>query len=293
MKRFMKSIDSQIELNQGKNIFHKLPGQLRFSRETIDAISNISELDSHAERFLVDYATDKVLEEFCRINQYLSFDVQSKNDLKRIYSELFADIRSKAYPPEEMAKSHYKKLKEWLKKHNSFAEKIYAGYSSEIEPVVCSEYSPEMQFEILQIDLKLILQPVLDIGCGKQARLVNFLKSKGIEAYGIDRFQFPGSQLATADWLEYDYGLKKWGTIVSNLGFSNHFNHHHLREDGNYIGYGKTYMQILCSLKTRGCFHYAPDLPFIEQYLELNQYLVKKFENGKYEFKTTIVERIK
>lgn len=64
--------------------------------------------------------------------------------------------------------------------------------------------------------------------------------------------------------------MKKWGTIVSNLGFSNHFNHHNLREDGNFIKYAKTYMNILYSLKPGECFHYAPDLPFIEKYLDEN-----------------------
>ena len=79
------------------------------------------------------------------------------------------------------------------------------------------------------------------------------------------------------DWLEYDYGEEKWGTIISNLSFSNHFNHHNLRENGNYIEYGKTYMNILYSLKIDGSFHYAPDLPFIEKYLDGNQFELKKF----------------
>jgi len=97
----------------------------------------------------------------------------------------------------------------------------------------------------------------------------------------------------TADWLDYDYGKNKWGTIVSNLGFSNHFNHHHLRENGNYIAYGKTYMNILYSLKTGGHFHYAPDLPFIERYLNNNQFQINKFEINKYNFKSVKIKKLK
>jgi len=159
--------------------------------------------------------------------------------------------------------------------------------------VACSEYTPELQIDILQIDIKQLSQPVLDIGCGRNGYLANYLKSQGIEIYGIDRFKFQTSNLITVDWLEYDYGKEKWGTIVSNLGFSNHFNHHNLREDGNYIEYGKTYMNILSSLKVGGCFHYAPDLPFIEKYLDKNHYDLRKIEISEYDFKTTIVKKIK
>ena len=120
---------------------------------------------------------------------------------------------------------------------------------------------------------------------------VNYLKNQGIEALGIDRFKFTASNLITVDWLEFDYGKEKWGTIISNLGFSNHFNHHNLREDGNYIEYGKTYMNILNSLKVGGRFHYAPDLPFIEKYLDNKQFDLRKYEINEYDFKTTKIKK--
>lgn len=137
------------------------------------------------------------------------------------------------------------------------------------------------------------MQPVLDIGCGINGLLVDYLKNQGIDVLGIDRFKFTISNLITADWLEYDYGKEKWGTIVSNLGFSNHFNHHNLREDGNYVGYGKTYMNILNALKFGGCFHYAPDLPFIEKYLDSKRFELKKYEINECDFKTTIIKKVR
>ena len=192
---------------------------------------------------------------------------------------------------EDISKKHYEKLKSWLKENNPFAEKIYKNGDEKVSPVTCSEYTPKLQIDILQIDIKHLIQPVLDIGCGINGHLVNYLKNQGIEVYGIDRFKFSTSNLITADWLEYDYGKEKWGTIISNLGFSNHFNHHNLREDGNYIEYGKTYMNILNSLKVGGCFHYAPDLPFIEKYLDNKQFDLRKYEINEYDFKTTIINK--
>ena len=37
------------------------------------------------------------------------------------------------------------------------------------------EYSPGLQIEILQIETTQLKEPVLDIGCGKQGNLVNYL----------------------------------------------------------------------------------------------------------------------
>jgi hypothetical protein len=291
--RFIENIDKQIEFNQDKNILLDNLEIFQFANETVIAISNIDKVNPDSKQFLIDYATDKAIEEFCRVNQYYSFGSKAKNDLKKIYSELFENLQSKSDSIENISKKHYEKLKKWLKESNPFAEKIYINADKKINPVACSEYTPKLQINILRIDIEHIIQPVLDIGCGSYGHLVDYLKNQGIEIYGIDRFKFTTSNLITADWLEYDYGKEKWGTIISNLGFSNHFNHHNLRVNGNYIEYGKTYMNILHSLKIGGHFHYAPDLPFIEKYLDKKQFDLRKHEINEYEFKTTIINRLK
>ena len=293
MDRFTENIDKQIEFNQGKNIFLDDLEIFQFANETVKAISNTDRLNFNSIQFLIDYATDKAIEEFCRVNQYYTFDSKAKNDLRKIYSDLFDNLKTKTHSIEDISKNHYEKLKEWIKESNPFAEKIYKNNNKTANPVACSEYSHDLQISVLKIDIAHLMQPVLDIGCGNQGHLVNYLKNQGIEVLGIDRYKFATSNLITVDWLEFDYGKEKWGTIVSNLGFSNHFNHHNLREDGNFIEYGKTYMNILNSLKVGGCFHYAPDLPFIEKYLDNNQFDLKKFEINEYDFKTSIIKKMK
>ena len=293
MDRFTEIVDSQIEFNQSKNIFLDNLDIFQFAKETVQAISDIDRLTPYSKQSLIDYATDKVIEEFCRVNQYYSFDLKARNNLRKIYSDLFENFQTKTNSIEYISKNHYEKLKSWLKENNPFAEKIYKNGDEKVIQVACFEYSPELQIDILQIDVKHLMEPVLDIGCGVNGHLVNYLKNQGIEVLGIDRFKFTTSNLITADWLEYDYGKEKWGTIVSNLGFSNHFNHHNLREDGNYIEYGKTYMNILNSLKVGGSFHYAPDLPFIEKYLDNKQFDLRKYEINEYGFKTTKIKKMK
>src|SRR5512133_2187141 len=148
MRRYIESISKQIKHNQVKNIFLDQPEMLHFINDTLRAISTIHELNKDAENFLIDYATDKTLEEFCRVNQYYSFDSKSRHDLSNIYSGLFETLRSKKISTDEISKSHYQHLKDWLIRYNAFALKIYTNAEQVIEPVACSAYSAELQMNI-------------------------------------------------------------------------------------------------------------------------------------------------
>jgi hypothetical protein len=292
MSKLTEIIDKQIAFNQGKNIFLDSLDIFQFAKDTVNAIAEIDNVNPEAKRFLIDYASDKAIEEFYRLNQYYSFDINARNNLRTIYSALFEKLETRNISIDDISRAHYENLKHWLKENSHFGE-LYKDEGDTINPVACSEYSPKLQIEILKIEVEHLLEPFLDIGCGMNGYLVNYLTARGIKAYGIDRAKFQSPGLMTADWLDYDYGKNKWGTIVSNLGFSNHFNHHHLRESGNYIAYGKTYMNILHSLKNGGHFHYAPDLPFIERYLDNNQFQIDKFEINQYNFKAVKIKKLK
>lgn len=289
-----KIIDKQFEFNKGKNLFRDgILNSLRFCPETLEEIEKIDSIDSEAANLLIDYLTNRAVKEFCKINQYYTFDKQAMAILRNLYVDLFTNIKNRNSLIESIAEKHYDNLRKWLQETNSFAEKIYSVKGELLESVTCSEYSPDLQVKILQIDLDQIVEPVLDIGCGKQGNLVLFLRQNNIEAYGFDRFVFDNPALSNSDWFEYKFEKDKWGTITSNLGFSNHFQHHHFRKDGNFIGYAKKYMDILSSLKPGGSFHYAPDLPFVEQYLDENNFQLTKSNIGVYEFKSTKIKRLK
>lgn len=293
MHRFKKNIDQQIEYNKGKNLFHD-NAELAFGFyvETINAFTNNAEITREKENELIDYATNKAIEEFCRINQYFSFSIEDKNTLRGIYATLLKEIVANEKPMETISKDHYRRLKLWLRNSNPFAEKLYSNGKLRLHAVACSEYSAEIQIEMLHISISEMKEPVLDIGCGTQGNLVKYLRTAGFEAFGIDRFASPDTFLANADWLTYDYGVKKWGTMISNLGFSNHFHHHHLRHDGDFALYAKKYMEILHALKTGGSFHYAPGLPFIEKFLDKNQFQITSQPLGIEHLSSVIVQRI-
>jgi len=273
MNNLQDNIENQLVFNAGKNLFcEEEISSFAFTPETLAAIEHFGEIDIASENLLIDYLTGRVLQEFCRINQYYSFVKQNRKELRDIYIDLFSRIRNPETSQELTAKFHYENLKKWLLKANPFAETIYTPKDELVEPVACHEYSAELQLGILQIDINKTDSPFLDIGCGTQGSLIKYLRRCGIEAYGIDRFAEDTPYLTCQNWFEFEYGKNKWGTITSNLGFSNHFNHHHLRNDGQFIEYAKTYMDILNSLKIGGSFHYAPSLPFIERFLDKNKY---------------------
>ncbi len=294
MVNFQNNIDKQLAFNQGKNLFYqRILDSLKFSPETLKAIKSIDLIDTDSEKLLIDYMTNRALQAFCKINQYYCFDKNAQTALRNLYAELFKNLKNNPSSIETISEIHYKNLIKWLQETNPFAERIYNSKGEIIESVACFEYSPELQIEILQIDLKQISQPILDIGCGKYGSLVLYLRQLGKDAYGFDRFSYDNPFLENSDWFDFKFEKDKWGTIISNLGFSNHFQHHHLRDDGNYIEYAKKYMDILNSLNTGGCFYYAPDLPFVEQYLDKNKYFITKVAVGNFGINSAKIKRLK
>jgi hypothetical protein len=297
MKEMIDFIHRQFNYNQNKNLFYSgMHSSMHFAPELSSILKKMNTLNQEDEKKIIDYISEKALEEFCHVNQYYSFTGEDKQELKYIYIRLLAVLKQ-TLPDDKkelqiISQNHFLALKNWLLKSNAFSSKVYANNNELAENVACSEYSAELQLRVLNIQLSGLMEPVLDIGCGKQALLVNYLRRKGMEAFGTDRFETLNKFCQPTDWLEFDYGNKRWGTIISHLGFSNHFNHHHLRIDGNFREYALAYMHILQSLKTGGAFFYTPDLPFIEKYLDPAVYTVEKTHSGKEDFKSAKITRL-
>ena len=291
-------IKKQISFNSGKNLLaNEEVNSLQLIEVTKSLVETIRTLDADTEKRMIDYLTDESLQEFCRVNQYFSFDSKSVNALKGIYAQLNDNIRAMDVAPDqttlkELSQQHYAKLCDWLVQTNAFAGTMYDNSQETVQPVACSEYAPDLQLALLHIELETLQQPILDIGCGRELNLVNYLRDNGFEAYGIDRFENNNPFYTKTDWLEYDYQPNFWGTVISNLGFSNHFVHHNLRVDGNFKVYAQKYMEILASLKTGGSFYYAPNLPFIEKHLDKSKFQYSGFQIEDSEFGASRVVKL-
>lgn len=275
MQSFRRYIDAQLEKNKGRNLFRAdSRDSMQFIDSTLAAIQDLGDLHAGERELLIDYTTDRVLYEFCRVHQYLASQHEARENLRRVYRELCDELQSQTLHVEEISTRHYNRLQDWLEHWNPGLKRVYERQPVELEPVPNSEYSAELQLQVLGIEPSRLMQPVLDVGCGEGAAMLRHLRTLGIEANGIDRFACMQDHMETVDWLQYEFGERRWGSIISHLAFSNHFRHHHLHESGNFVSYARVYMAMLNGLRCGGSLYYAPGLPFIEQYLDRTAYHV-------------------
>ena len=283
--KIRKSIEAQFLANKRKNLFYKQADcNTHFQPETLDIIRNHKEELEQIDRLglsakWIDLMTDMALHTFYTSNQFVSFNQNQIHELREIYKTLWDEILSEITQDnanyQKLQKSHLERLSDWLLRSNSFVKEINKEDNPQITNVICAEYSALLQIDLLQIDIRNLIEPILDIGCGENAWLVKYLREHGLDAYGLDRLTDNSCDyLFCSSWLEFEFKPLQWGTIISNLSFALHFTNHNLRKDGDYIAYAKKYTEILNSLKTNGSFYYAPSLPFIETYLPLNKYRI-------------------
>ncbi|MBC9910267.1 class I SAM-dependent methyltransferase [Chitinophaga varians] len=278
-----QSIDCQYQQHARHNFFY--PGNdIAWTdvtrRLTTDGAPEILALrDADKATAVVDYLTNSARRTFCAVNQYFDMATANTNALREVYTALVEDMVTAAsigcFREAQLTARHTKRLQRWLQRTHPFLETHYANAGAQLEPVVCAEYAAALQLNVLRLDPATLMGPVLDIGCGPQAALVRLLRQQGIAAYGVDRFiASPEVYLKAGDWLDFVLPAGSWGTIVSNLSFSNHFLHHHHRNSPDCARYAVKYMEILRALRPGGRYHYAPSLPMVEKYLSPEEFTV-------------------
>jgi hypothetical protein len=152
---------------------------------------------------------------------------------------------------------------------------VGAALGPEPREIVSAEYSAELQLAVLGLDAGTLAEPILDVGCGENATLVRHLLAANKDARGVD-WNAPEDVADRGNWLELDYGIARWGTILSHLGFSLHFMHQEMRRSDLAFEYARAYMRIVKALAPGGTFAYVPGLPFIEGLLPASAFDVKR-----------------
>lgn len=269
-------IKNQFKSNMDRNIFY-IDNSNWICDETINYLNKIflSEIDlSILEvKELSGYYLKLFEKQFYDANQYIYFSSETKCKIIKLFEELVEDISVNDI--EYLEQRHLNRLTELIATSNPLIYSMNPSYQERVTRLPCSEYSAEFLLELLNINVKDIIEPVLDIGCGANGNLVLYLSSVGYEAYGIDRTS-KNPKVIEVDFLEYDYGVSKWGLIVSNLAFSSHFLHYHLNGDERAYVFAEVFMKILESLKIGGRFIYTPSLNFIEELLPKDLYAVNR-----------------
>lgn len=215
-------------------------------------------------------------------NPYILIRPQARHALTDLYDGFILEFRDALEAPEAVVLQdtlqtvmtrHQRDLDAYL--HDLAGINPGLKMSAEDAPVA-SEYSAALQLRVLRLDEGLTA-PVLDVGCGSAGHLVAYLQEAGIPVLGVDRLAGTEPDLLRADWLTYPLEAGQWGTIVSHMAFSVHFLHHHLRVDGTPEAYARRYMALLDALRPGGRFCYTPGLPFIEDLLPRDRYIVRRY----------------
>jgi len=274
-------IDSQIASNSGKNLFHGDGDLLSFTGRTKTLLADRAKLRSllsgAAFDSLIDHTVSAVLRNLYHGDQYIDVNGEGREALRSLYVVMADELAADGPDVDHIARRHYRRLADWLDRTSPYMRRANPSERRTIRTVVCAEYSPELQMGILGLDLHDLREPVLDIGCGESAGLVEYLRGHGIDAFGLDRLCDSGTRyLTTESWFDTGFRPGYWGTLISNLSFSSHFLNSHLRSDGSHVGYATKYMEILNSLQVGGRYHYAPGIPFIERFLPTDRFIVAR-----------------
>ena len=281
MQSVQDSIQKQLEANQSKNLLYVDAAQVIDIEpdflNTLDEMLASSKQDSSLTREiaydLVSLSAQLFIEKLYAINQYVRIDHGKVEDLENIYRQTWFEMLRTGNIQDTLKTFHYPRLSRWIKAlyPEQFLEQL--KFTPKVGAVVCEEYSAQFQMDLLGIALECIKEPVLDIGCGHEGRLVRYLRSKNVEAYGFDRsLASQESYLRKQDWFDYVFEADRWGTIVSNMAFTNHLIYAHRHDYEQFEQYLLKTKEILAALVEGGSFYYAPGLPFIERLLNPTQF---------------------
>lgn len=281
----------QFDFNENINIFCSKCSP-EFDNKTKDILNNIrkeikslSEVDR--EKLIKDYKK-AFLDSFYKSNQYIYFNDDEEKEIETIAKDLIRNLSYDSIEISEIESKHFDNIKKFIYKTNIHIYNLNKNDDKYVKSFVCSEYSAEFIIDLFNLDMSTLKEPILDIGCGSHGNLVRFLKEEGLETYGFDRlskFNF----VIEKDWFDFEYGINKWGTIISNLSFCSHYLHNYSNNYDLLSQYEETYEKILNSLNKGGIWIYAPSLPFIEDKLDKNKYIVERniVVDGVYRTKIT------
>ncbi len=139
--------------------------------------------------------------------------------------------------------------------------------------LVCAEYSPELQLEVLGIELASLESPILDLGCGASASLVQHLRQQGARGViGLDPRAPEAVGFVRASWFEVSFPASTWRTLIAHQSFALHFLRAHLSSQSEAARFASKYVELVRSLEPGGRFFYAPGLPFVEEHLDPGEF---------------------
>lgn len=286
------AIDKQIEKNKQLNLLnHNLEDAIQIDSYFADMLNLAHRHEVDNIDHLISDTVEKVLSAVYSINQFVYVTEKQKKELFCIYQTFWNN-----FDPEHIYESilkHHKRLSNWVSRLYPPRIVSVLQETDKINSLVCAQYSPDFQLGIFHLEIKNLMEPIIDIGCGSMAALVYHLSQHKELIIGIDR-EIDHTSIYTkkADWLEFTFPNSHYGTIIANMSFSNHLLYHNTNKTEYLKPYLLKYREILESLKEGGVFVYAPSLPFIEERLDPSRYEIKRDNPGALNGSTKIIKLV-
>lgn len=288
----LRFLDSMYVRGENTNIFYEnLEAEQVLSAP--NWVKDVLLLEKGEQERLARHAAALLLAYARRMSPYAYFSREAQKELASLFLSSLPALAKTEEGPHELLRD----VRVFLIKNNPFLLAENPPDQKFLRETPYAAYSPEWILHVLNIENpQALMQPVLDVGCGKEALLPALLRAKGLDAYGIDydlAEKGQESYLRQADWLAFPFPANSFGTIISHHAFASHFLHNHTRLDGQYEQYARVYMRILSALKPGGSFYYTPALPFIEDLLDNALYQVTREQvTGGLDIERTVVKRI-
>jgi hypothetical protein len=200
-------------------------------------------------------------------NQFFDLDSRLKRGLWHAHDALLRSTYASLGQSDDLAEFGRRCQLSYVRYAERLARLFRSLTTSDALHGRAAEYSAELQLELLGLHDHVWREPIVDLGCGVESRLVNLLRERGLSATGVER-RATSPFVLGKDWFDVRFEPDSLGTIVSHLAFSLHFLHHHWHPGDRAYDYAKKYMELLQSLVPGGLFCYAPGLPFIECMLD-------------------------
>ena len=137
-----------------------------------ELLKNGSEFFSEpAWQAAISFASETLIKRLYTINQFIRVSEQKKHELEGIYRRSWQRIVETKNIQAMLMEHHYPELTEWIASlyPQSFRKPLRDVPT--VGKVVCEEYSPQLQMDLLRLDIHTLEQPLLDIGCGNAAAL--------------------------------------------------------------------------------------------------------------------------
>jgi len=284
VKNLRAIVAGQMNLNGAKNLLHaNVENILEIEPTFLSAMEELAagpsaELSPAKLTDLAAGAADLFIRRIYAVNQYIQIREQERREVEKIYLDSWKRLLHSKDVAGTLRNYHYPRIKAFIERAypSAFADALRSRET--LNRVPCSEYSADLQLDLLRIDLSQIMEPVLDIGCGAHANLVTYLRAAGVDAYGCDRvLSVHRPYLVAVDWFTFELSSGRWGAILSNLSFASHFSYAQQYDRERVPRYVGLFHRVLLSLAPGGSFTFAPNVGELEARTDLKAHRIEKW----------------